>query len=157
MQKYSHLDGIAVSIVYQKILDEWIEAVIISGWRKSVKEYTYIEHGFLEKDLFRLISERHTLSLGRFYSLIEDFRSSLPKVGLVFSIETYLQKKLPEIDEIIISDTFFQNIEKLVQMEIFGKKRHAYKISYVEVKSLRKILLEKPEGLFYKIFATETK
>jgi hypothetical protein len=157
MQKYSRLDGIAISIVYQKILDEWIESVIISGWRKSVEEYIYIEQSPLEKDLFRLISEKHTLSFGRFYALVEYFRSSLPKVGLVLSIETYLQKNLPEIYEIIISDIFFQNTEKLVQMEIFGKKRHAYKISYIEVKSLRKILLEKPEGLFYKIFATETK
>jgi len=30
MQKYSHLDGMAVAILYQKILDEWIENVIIS-------------------------------------------------------------------------------------------------------------------------------
>ncbi len=155
MQKYSHLDGMAVAILYQKILDEWIENVIISWWRNSVKLSLYTGENFLEKDLFRVVSEKHTLSIGRFYAILWCFQSDSDEKGLIFSLNSYLQKNLPHIYQIVCSNIFFENLEKLIHMEVFWKKRHSSKISYIEIKTLRKILLEKPDGLFYKILAHE--
>ena len=65
---------------------------------------------------------------------------------------TYLQ-------DILLHDDFLQVLNELVNSEILGKKRHVWKINFVETRKARELLiwdLENKNCLIYKLASTQS-
>ena len=83
LQKYATMDGLPVILAYQKILDAWIEEVLIRTWRiESQNQYFQISHEYesIERDLINILTKNYTLSIGRWYQLLENFRTNTPGI-----------------------------------------------------------------------------
>lgn len=53
----------------------------------------------------------------------------------------YLQLHESELLSLLLSDAFFLRFETLIEMGIFGSKRHDKKVSYTDAKKTREILV----------------
>ena len=67
----------------------------------------------------------------------------------------FLQEEKNDLLHTLISDTFFLPFETLIISEVFGKKRHEKKISYIDAENTREILTGRYEidGLLRILFA----
>ncbi len=156
LQKYPQMDALPVVLAYQKILDAWIEESLIMPWRESEKwkmkneKYDDYSDNLLEKDLGNILSKKYTLSIGRFYQIIEMVREKKVFFSWVSSLVSFWKKEYPELLAMFISDRFFLPFSELMQREIFSKKRHEKKVSYTDAKRVREILVRK-DGLLLSI------
>ena len=92
--------------------------------KKSFNDSQY-EYDSIERDLGNILSKSYSLSIGRFYQLLEAFRSSSDVPGtLQTDLYNYLKKKHPELLDYLISDYFFIEFKKLIDSEVFARKRH---------------------------------
>ena len=57
--------------------------------------------------------------------------------------------------DMLISDTFFLSFQSLVEREMFSRKRHECKVTYIDAQITRDILIgtNGEKGLFESIFA----
>lgn len=176
LQKYPTMDGLPVILAYQKILDAWVEEKLIRDFRFHHRDQSEMKRGDsdimnmrtglphfskwqrqdgLERDIQNIITKKYTLSIGRLYQILEQFRedSILPldtggRGNVVSGIVDFWNKKSPEILTILISDDFFVPFSELMNREIFTKKRHETKVTFSDVKKTREILIEKGILLF---------
>jgi hypothetical protein len=65
-----------------------------------------------------------------------------------------IKKEKPHIADILFVPEFIERFETLIDMEVFGRKRHEQKISYTDAKRVREILVGnyEKEGLLRMIF-----
>ena len=66
----------------------------------------------------------------------------------------FLEMNEEQLLIVLLSDDFFLGFEALIEMGVFGSKRHDQKISYIDAKRTREILLGNYEkqGLLRCIF-----
>lgn len=144
LQKYATMDGLPIILAYQKILDAWIEEVLIRDWRivaKKTLTSSQYEHESLERDLWSVFSKNYTLSIGRLYQLLEIFRTDKENLWEIQKhLFTYWEEKYPKLLAFLLWDDFFTEFQKLIDSEVFAKKRHESKVRYVDVKNTRDIL-----------------
>lgn len=140
LSKNPSLDGFSVIGSYHKILDVWVEQMIVNQFRKFAqkKGATVLRvNDPLEKALHSVVTKRFILSLGRLYGLLRMIRNKehLYDFGQAFS--QYLDK-YPELRDILLSDRFFLLFEKVIESDVFGGKRHQGSISLSDTKNTRK-------------------
>ena len=114
LQKYPRMDAIGMVILYQKILDNWIEDTIISQFRKSMKNHT-----FENITLRNILKKKYTLSFGRFYEWIQD-----PGAEEFQTLTTWLHSEFAYIADRIFSQDFVTLIASIMERDIFSLKRH---------------------------------
>ncbi len=158
LQQYPNMDALPVVLAYQKILDAWIEEKLIRPWRDNKKgaRNTSVQRALdtgTERDLQNIILKDYSLSLGRFFQIIEISRQDTMKTWLLLDIIDFWQKNNTELFNILLSDTFFLPFQELMNREIFTKKRHEAKVTYSDAQILREILLDL--GLLSTLFSSE--
>ena len=81
LQEYPHMDALPIVLAYQKILDAWIEEILIVPWRtlnhQRVNRSTIFSREMenLDRDIENIFSKKYTLSIGRFYQILSLIRS----------------------------------------------------------------------------------
>lgn len=85
LQRYPHMDGLPVILAYQKILDAWIEDRLVAPWRVSRKNtrFPIIADTTLERDMHNILEKSYTLSLGRFFQILQIIRGGQKCAPLV--------------------------------------------------------------------------
>ena len=144
LQKYPTMDGLPIVLAYQKIFDAWVEAKLISAWRKNNKWST--KGGMfmspIDRDIQNILTKDYTLSIGRFYQILKMVRDNEKLPLFVSALVEFWKKEIPEILATLVSDAFFLPFSLLMEREIFTKKRHEKKVTFSDVKKTRWLLLE---------------
>ncbi|MCD5385166.1 hypothetical protein LRZ95_00695 [Candidatus Gracilibacteria bacterium] len=149
-------DGLGVITSYHKAIDLLIESEITKGFRKfAIKsgQTQLRENDVLEKSLNSVVNKGYILSVGRLFHLISLIKREEKLYDYGKCFKNYLEK-YNYISEILFNEDFFKNFSGLVNSEILGKKRHVGKISFVEVREARKLLIgdfKDKNSLIYKL------
>jgi hypothetical protein len=144
LQKHPTIDALPVVLSYQKILDSYIEDHIISGFRTYSTQYIYtlpVPTSGIERDIEKILTKNYTLSLGRMYQILQHIRTSDTQSQYIQIFHTYIHDTLPSMYSLLVSDDFFVRMQALVEMDIWGEKRHKGKVSYIDAKRARTILV----------------
>ncbi|MDD5376995.1 MAG: hypothetical protein PHH16_02650 [Candidatus Gracilibacteria bacterium] len=160
LSKNPSLDGFSVIGSYHKILDVWVEQMIVNQFRKFAqkKGATILRvNDPMEKALHSVITKRFILSLGRLFGLLRMIRNGekLYDFGQVFS--QYLDK-YPDLRDMLLSDRFFLLFEKVIESDVFGGKRHQGSISLSDTKNTRKWVVgdfTDKNGLMYQVLESQ--
>lgn len=143
--RQKELDGIMVTNIYQKILENIFEEHITSHFRKLYKKSRLHprKNDLLEKTLYKVIQNDFQLSIGKIYlifkrgfeenpgDLVELFRTSAEKEPLYAALS---------------HGNFWDYFTDIIETGAFGEKRHAGKITLKDARLLR----EKITGNFEK-------
>jgi hypothetical protein len=176
LQRYPHMDALPIVLAYQKILDAWIEEVLIDGFRISHREgygesemkrdslslpvlllsSQWREHVGIKKDIENILTKNYTLSIGRLYQILSYLRDGWDISPWIAVLVDYWKGEFPEILEVLISDNFFLPFSFLMKEEIFSKKRHDKKVSFRDAKKTREIIIGSSESpsLLWVIFSS---
>ena len=136
-------DWFSVISSYHKALDSIIESFIIKDFRKFArKKWKDLKriNDTLEKSLNSVINLWYIISLWRLYNLSEliiKWRELLP---LTNCFKDFLEKN-SFIENIILEKDFHKKFKTLIYSEIFWKKRHKWKITFVETRKARRLLI----------------
>ena len=161
-------DWFAVISSYHKALDIIIENYITKQFRKFFnKNFSKFspENDSIEKALFSVISKNYSLSVWRVFHLIKLIRENesqvitkkTPEVKLkpyVASFKKYIQK-YSFLETILIKDNdLFTLFQKVIASEVLWSKRHSWRISFVDTRDARKLLIwefRDTNSLIYKL------
>ncbi|GAB0174983.1 MAG: hypothetical protein HHAS10_08620 [Candidatus Altimarinota bacterium] len=144
LQKFPTLDALPVVSSYQKILDAFFE-LILYKFRISIPKNQNLKNPIkndstLDKDIKNVIEKHYTLSLGRWFQFFEKVRAGSEFGGIHEDLLlVYLSDNYKELLEVCITDPVFSGFEKLIALEVFGRKRHNSKISYMDAKKVREV------------------
>lgn len=160
LSKNPSLDGLSVISSYHKILDVWVEQMIVNQFRKFAQKKGAIVlrvNDPMEKALHSVITKKYILSLGRLFGLLRMIRNGekLHDFGQTFS--QYLDK-YQDIHDMLLSDRFFLLFEKIVESDVFGGKRHQGSISLSDTKNTRKWItgdFVDKDGLLYQVLESQ--
>lgn len=160
LSKNPSLDGLSVISSYHKILDVWVEQMIVNQFRKFAqkKGATILRvNDPIEKALHSVITKKYILSLGRLFGLLRMIRNGekLHDFGQTFS--QYLDK-YRELRDMLLSDRFFLLFEKIIESDVFGGKRHQGSISLADTKNTRKWItgdFSDKDGLLYQVLESQ--
>jgi len=135
--------GMSVIIWYNKALDTLIEKNITKAFRKFAKKAWHnnpSKNTPLEKSIYRVVHDWHTMSIGRFYHLLKTIQTDgqLDEYSLCF--KQYLDK-YTQIQDVLLSKNFLDKMEKLIKTEVLWKKRHTWNVSSSETKKVRELLI----------------
>jgi len=136
-------DGLWVITSYHKALDILIESEITKWFRKYVlkqKNVKLRQNDLLEKALNSVVYKWYILSTWRLFHLIKLIKNWEKLYDFWEAFKNYLEK-YDYIQNILFNEDFYNNFSKLVNSEILWKKRHIWKISFVEVREARKFLI----------------
>lgn len=156
LRENPNADWLWVITSYHKALDTLIESFITKWFRKFAKKKWQTQlrkNDSLEKSLNSVVNLWYILSVWRLFHLISIIRNDdeeLYDYGKCF--KEYLDK-YDFISSILYDDEFYNNFESLVDSEILGKKRHVWKISFIETRTARNLLIwdfEEKNSLLYK-------
>jgi len=158
--KNPSLDGFSVIGSYHKILDVWVEHMIVNQFRKfAQKKWATVlrVNDPMEKSLHSVVTKRFILSLGRLFGLLRMIRNGekLHDFGRTFS--EYLDK-YPDIRTMLLSDRFFLLFEKIIESDVFWGKRHQGSISLEDTKKTRKWItgdFTDKDGLMYQVLESQ--
>ena len=149
-------DWLGVITSYHKAIDLLIESEITKWFRKfAIKsgQTQLRENDVLEKSLNSVVNKWYILSVGRLFHLISLIKREEKLYDYWKCFKNYLEK-YNYISEILFNEDFFKNFSGLVNSEILWKKRHVWKISFVEVREARKLLIwdfKDKNSLIYKL------
>lgn len=138
--KNPSLDGLSVISSYHKILDVWVEQMIVNQFRKyAQKKWATIlrVNDPLEKSLHSVVTKKFILSLGRLFGLLRMIRNGEKLYDFGQTFAQYLDK-YPDLRDMLLSDKFFLLFEKVIESDVFGGKRHQGSISLADTKNTRK-------------------
>ncbi len=166
-RQYTDRDGFAVISSYHKALDIIIEECIISKYKNFVDKnriWSDIENDALNKSLASIIHNNYSLSIGRLFHLIQTLRKhkstenkkKLPQYIMLFSKFLDNQYSLKKI--LLTDDSFYDIFEKIIDSEVLWSKRHKWKITFVETREARKLIIwdfKDKECLIYKLLESE--
>lgn len=160
LSKNPSLDGLSVISSYHKILDVWVEQMIVNQFRKFAqkKGATILRvNDPIEKALHSVITKKYILSLGRLFGLLRMIRNGekLHDFGQTFM--QYLDK-YQDLRDMLLSDRFFLLFEKIVESDVFGGKRHQGSISIGDTKNTRKWVtgdFADKDGLLYQVLESQ--
>lgn len=160
LAKNPSLDGFSVIGSYHKILDVWVEQMIVNQFRKFAqkKGATVLRvNDPMEKSLHSVVTKKFILSLGRLFGLLRMIRNGekLYDFGQTFS--DYLAK-YPDLRNTLLSDRFFLLFERVIESDVFGGKRHQWSISLSDTKNTRKWIagdFTDKDGLLYQVLESQ--
>lgn len=160
LTKNPSLDGFSVIGSYHKILDVWVEQMIVNQFRKFAQKRGAVVlrvNDPLEKALHAVITKKYILSLGRLYGLLRMIRKGEKLYDFGQAFVQYLDK-YPDLRDMLLSDRFFLLFEKIVESDVFGGKRHQGSISLSDTKNTRKWVtgdfMDK-DGLLYQVLESQ--
>jgi len=136
-------DGLWVITSYHKALDILIESDITKWFRKYAKKVWQTQlrkNDVLEKSLNSVVNKWYILSVWRLFHLIKLIRKNEYLYDYWKCFKEYIIK-YNFIWDILLSDTFYSNFEKLISSEILWKKRHVWKVDFVEARKARLFLI----------------
>jgi len=136
-------DGLWVITSYHKAIDILIESEITKWFRKFVLKQKHIklrQNDLLEKALNSVVNKWYILSVWRLYHLIKLIKNNDKLYDFGTAFKEYIEK-YQYIREILFNNAFYDNFSKLINSEILWKKRHVWKISFVEAREARKYLI----------------
>lgn len=148
-------DGLGVITSYHKALDTLTEWFITKWFRKFAKKngQTHLrQNDVLEKALNSVVNQGYILSIWRLFHLVKLIKDNDILFDYWKCFKEYLEK-YDYISDILFNDEFFNNFEKLVGSEILWKKRHIWRISFVETRHARSLLIwdfEDQDSLIYR-------
>lgn len=140
LSKNPSLDGLSVISSYHKILDVWVEQMIVNQFRKFAQKKGAIVlrvNDPLEKALHSVVTKKFILSLGRLFGLLKMIRNGERLYDFGQAFAQYLDK-YPDLRDILLSDRFFLLFERVIESDVFGGKRHQGSISLSDTKNTRK-------------------
>ncbi len=143
LQKHPTVDAFPIVASYQKILDAFFEEHITAWFRSkySTSWSNELPMKWLEMDIASLLRKNYTLSLGRWYQFLKNIRQNESNNYYSLLLAWFIQKEYLDFFSILLSDNFYCRFEALIEMEVFGRKRHDKKISYTDAKRVREILV----------------
>lgn len=140
------MDGSALVLSYQKILDSTIDDLVTVPFRTFVRDRRILMRASsdhpIDRDIEHLLYKNYTLSLGRLAALLTEIRS-----GVIFStpllrlFSDFLTQEIPIVRSCLISDDFFLAFSTMIESEVFSRKRHEGKVSYNEAKQTRALMV----------------
>jgi hypothetical protein len=136
-------DWLWVITSYHKALDTLTEGFITKWFRKFAKKNWQIQlrqNDALEKALNSVVNKGYILSIWRLFHLVKLIKDDDKLYDYWKCFKEYLEK-YDYISDILFNDEFFNNFEILVASEILGKKRHIWKISFIETREARSLLI----------------
>ena len=168
-------DWFAVISSYHKALDIIIETYITKQFRKFFnKNFSKFspENESIEKALFSVIGKNYNLSVGRLFHIIKLIREneankSSPNLSsrrgteqesklkpYVAVFKKYIQKYSFLETILIKDDELFKLFSKIIESEVLWSKRHSGRISFVDTREARKLIIwefRDPNSLIYKL------
>lgn len=160
LRENPNFDGLGVISSYHKSLDSLIESFITKWFRKFAhKQWQTIlrKNEPLEKSLNSVVNKWYILSTGRLYHLITLIKEDGELYDYWKCFKNYLEKYV-NLSEILFSQEFIECFSDLMESETLGKKRHIGKISFIETRKARQLLiwdLENTNSLIYKLIETQ--
>ena len=148
-------DWLWVITSYHKALDTLTESFITKWFRKYAKKVGQTQlrqNDVLEKALNSVVNQGYILSIWRLFHLVKLIKDEDKLYDYWKCFKEYLEK-YTYISDILFSEEFYNNFNSLVGSEILGKKRHVGKISFVEAREAREILIwdfKNENSLIYK-------
>jgi len=136
-------DWLGVITSYHKAIDLLIESEITKWFRKyaiKVWQNQLRKNDLLEKSLNSVVNKWYILSVGRLYHLISLIKNDEELYDYWKCFKEYLEK-YTYISDILFNEVFFKNFSELVNSEILWKKRHIWKISFIEAREARSFLI----------------
>jgi hypothetical protein len=155
LRENPNADGLGVITSYHKSLDSLVESLIIKWFRKYAHKKWQIQlrqNDVLEKALNSVVNKGYSLSIWRLFHLVKLIKTDDILYDYWKCFKEYLEK-YSYISDILFKDEFYSNFEKLVGSEILWKKRHIWRISFVEARRARTLLIwdfTDQNGLIYK-------
>lgn len=141
LQQYPQMDALPVIMAYQKILDAWIEEVLVAPWRvKNKKRNLLKSFTWIEQDLSNIIEKKYSLSIGRLYQILLFVRNNDISWELNLNFIAHLRSL--GILDICISDKFFLPFQTLIEKEVFSRKRHESKVNYSDAQFIREVMID---------------
>lgn len=160
ISKNPSLDGLSVISSYHKILDVWVEQMIVNQFRKYAqkKGATILRvNDPMEKSLHSVVTKKFILSLGRLFGLLKMIRNGEKLYDFGRTFADYLDK-YPDLRDILLSDRFFLLFEKIIESDVFGGKRHQGSISLSDTKNTRTWVtgdFTDKNGLLYQVLESQ--
>lgn len=148
-------DWLWVITSYHKALDLLIESEITKWFRKYAIKNNQIQlrkNDVLEKALNSVVNKWYILSVWRLYHLLKLIKNNEELYDYWKCFSDYI-KKYKYISDILFNEEFFDNFDKLINSEILWKKRHIWKVSFVEAREARSLLIwdfKNKNSLIYK-------
>ena len=148
-------DWLWVVSSYHKSLDTLIESFITKWFRKFAHKQWQTQlrqNDPLEKSLNSVVNRGYILGLWRLFHIVKLIKEDDKLYDYWKCFKAYLEK-YSYISDILLNDDFFKNFEDLVNSEILWKKRHVWKISFVETRKARTLLIwdfKNENSLIYK-------
>lgn len=136
-------DWLWVITSFHKALDVLIEWEITKWFRKFAKKTGQTQlrkNDVLEKALNSVINKWYILSIWRLFHLVKLIKDDDTLYDFWKCFKEYLEK-YTHISDILFNEEFYDNFEKLVSSEILGKKRHVGRVSFVETREARGLLI----------------
>lgn len=161
-------DWFAVISSYHKALDIIIETYITKQFRKffnkNFKPFSP-ENESLEKALFSVVSKKYSLSVWRLFHIIKILReydshtdstkSSPIKLNPYIKVFKKYIEKYSFLETILIKDDeLFIIFNKIIESEVLWSKRHSWRISFVDTREARKLMIwefRETNSLIYKL------
>ena len=143
LQTHPYMDGFVVVALYQKILDDWLEEAIVKKFRSSFNKsnLSLLSHEHIDEDIRKVLDKNYRLSVGRFYQILATQKSSTKKMTYTYEFLSFY-RSLESTEYGINSSKILGLVWKIVELWVFGSKRHSQKITYTEVKTTRNLLSE---------------
>lgn len=143
LKENKNTDGIWVITSYNKCLDILIEIFITKQFRKFVKKKSQIylrKNDPIEKTLNLVVNSWYILWVWRLYHILTLIINEEILYDFWKCFREYLIK-YDYISQILLKEDFYVNFKKLILSEVFGRKRHIWKITFEETKQARELLI----------------
>lgn len=136
-------DWLGVVSSYQKSLDILVENYITKWFRKFTikKGYNILRKNVpIEKALNSVVNKWYILWIWRLFHLLKIIKNNEEIFGYWLAFKDYLEK-YSYLKEILFDEIFYNNLSKIVESEILWKKRHSWKITFVETREAREVFV----------------
>lgn len=134
-----NLDGIMVSSLYQKILEDVFEIHVTQRFREKYKKSHLHpkKNDLLEKTLYKVIHDDFRLSIGKIFQILQKVMEE-PKNDMMQAF----QKSVMDLPfaQVLDEPQFWEYMTDLIETHAFGGKRHSGKITFQDIRSLRETM-----------------
>lgn len=160
MQNNPSADGLSVISSYHKVFDSLIESYITKRFRKFAQKkwQKYLrKNDILEKNLHSVVTQWYILGVGKLFHLLKFIKENQELYDYGKCFVDYLEK-YQHLNDILMDEHFYNQLKKLVESEVLGKKRHVWKIDFQEVTQARGLMIwnfQERKCLLYQLIASQ--
>ena len=138
----------AIDLLIESEITKWFRKFAIKSWQTQLRE-----NDILEKSLNSVVNKWYILSIWRLFHLVSLIKKDEKLYDFWKCFKNYLEK-YTYISDILFNKDFYYNFDKLINSEILWKKRHVWKVSFVEAREARSFLIwdfKNENSLIYKL------